>query len=338
MQNSTNVDICIVGGGPVGIFAAFQIGMLDMTSAIVESLPYLGGQCSALYPEKPIFDIPAHPEITGENLIQNLISQVQRFDPVILLNHSLESVLQQPDGNFVIQTSLQTKINCKAIVLAVGHGSFIPNRPPLENITHFENKSVFYSISNHRSMIGKNITIAGGGDSAVDWAIFLHDKAKKLNIIHRRNTFKCCPNNLNQLMQLAEDGKLEIHHPYQLKSLTGEDGMLESVTISNIENESHRSIDTDILLPFFGLSNDLGYIAKMNLELKNKHIVVNQETMQTSKNNIYAIGDVATYPGKLNLILTGFSEAAIAAHNVYKIVHPDKALHFEHSTTKMSKK
>lgn len=326
-------DVIIIGAGPVGLFSVFEVGMLKMKSHIVDALNFTGGQCSALYPEKPIYDIPAHPTISAQDLIEKLEEQIKPFSTTYHLGQQVVSIEKQEDNTFTVKTSKDTVINGKAIIIAAGCGAFGPNRPPLDNIEKFEDKSVIYSIRNQEALRDKNVVIAGGGDSAVDWAIVLSKIAKSVTIVHRRPKFRCAPESASRLQELADQKKITIATPYQLHALHGHDGSLESLDIIDFDNNI-KNIPCDTLLPFFGLSMDLGPILDWQLEIEKKHIAVKSETMETSLPGIYAIGDIATYAGKLKLILTGFSEAALAAHSIYSLVYPDTPLHFEYSTTK----
>ncbi len=331
-MNNFQTDLVIIGAGPVGIFAVFQAGMLKIKAHVVDALDFVGGQCNALYPEKPIYDIPAYPKIDGQDLIEQLKIQASAFDPVYHLGQSVES-LEKKDQLFIVKTSNGTVISAKSVIIAAGCGAFGPNRPPLDDIELYENKSVFYMVKSREAFRGKKMVIAGGGDSAIDWALSLAEVADKLYLIHRRQKFKCAPDSLDKLHKLEAEGKIELVVPYQLHSLKGNDGMLEKVLVSDLDNNI-KELDADILLPFFGLSMDLGNINNWGLKLHKHAIEVNQETMETSIPGIFAIGDVAHYPSKLKLILTGFAEAASAAHAIYPMIYPDQALHFEYSTTK----
>ncbi len=329
-------DVAIIGAGPVGIFAAFQAGMLEISPIVIDVLPEIGGQCTALYPEKPIFDIPAFPSVSGADLIDNLESQAKPFNPTYLLGHRVLRLEKTTDG-FILVTDKDVNIFAKSIIIAAGCGAFTPNRPPLENLEEFEGTSVFYSVKKKQDFTGKRIVIAGGGDSAVDWAIGLYDLAEHIYLVHRRDKFRAIPANLTKLQELAAkaNSKLEFVTPYQLSGLEGKNGILENVLVKDFD-EKEKSLKANCLLAFFGSAMDMGSITTwgLNMDEFNRHILVNQSDMSTNIKGVYAIGDVAHYEHKLKLILTGFAEAASACHASYKIVHPDKALHFEYSTTK----
>ncbi len=330
MQNF-DTDIVVIGAGPVGLFTIFEAGMLKLRCHVVDALDGPGGQCTALYPEKPIYDIPGHPSILAQELVDKLKAQAAPFSPTYHLGQRVEK-LTKTDSGWQVTTSKNTTITCKAIIIAAGCGAFGPNRPPMENLEQYEGKSVFYLVSRREDFRGKKVVIAGGGDSAVDWAISLSELTEKLYVVHRRAKFRCAPESAAKLEALAASGKIEMVIPYQLDSLEGENGRISSVIVATMEGEK-RALDADILLPFFGLSMELGPIADWGLNLDNNHITVTPSTMATSENGIFAIGDIATYENKLKLILSGFAEAAQAAHAAHKLARPDEVLHFEYSTT-----
>ncbi|OZG31435.1 NAD(P)/FAD-dependent oxidoreductase [Rickettsia endosymbiont of Culicoides newsteadi] len=327
-----NTDIIIIGAGPVGLFAIFQAGMLGMRCHVVDSQEIIGGQCSILYPEKPIYDIPAYPKIMAEQLIEQLALQANPFNPVYHLNQQVIQ-LKKADDYFQITTSKNVTIAAKVIIIAAGCGSFGPNRPPLVGIEAFEGKSVFYFINNRNSLANQEIVIAGGGDSAVDWAISLCEIAKKIYLVHRREKFRAAPETIRQLKELADNGKIELVINYQLDHLVGKDGILEAVGVKDFEGNI-RTLSANILLPFFGLTQELGPIKNWGLNIKTNHIIVEPGYFETNISGIYAIGDIASYPAKLKLILSGFAEAASSLHHAYSRVFEGKALHFEYSTTK----
>ena len=325
-------DIVIIGAGPIGLFSIFQAGMLGMIAHIVDSLEVIGGQCSALYPQKPIYDIPAYPAITAQDLIDNLYKQARPFKAQFHLNQTVQKL--QKDGNiWHLETSKGVKIAAKAIIIAAGCGAFGPNRPPIADIQKYENKSVFYAIKDVDRFRNKKVVIGGGGDSAVDWAIVLQEIAEKVTIIHRRSKFRCAPESSKKLHELADAGKLDILTPNQLHDVQGEDGKLQKVLIKDFD-ENITQLDADFLLPFYGLSMELGPIADWGLNIDKKLIEVEPSTMQTSLEGVYAVGDMANYKNKLKLILNGFGEVAMACHDIYKIIFPDTPLHFEYSTSK----
>lgn len=327
-------DVTIIGAGPVGLFAIFEAGMLKINSIVVDTLNFTGGQCSALYPEKPIYDIPAYPKIFASELIEKLEEQAAPFNPQYILGEQIRKLTKIENNLFELETNKNTRIRSKTIIIAAGCGAFGPNRPPLENLEEFEAKnSVQYMVRKTDEFKNKNVVIAGGGDSAVDWAIILADIAKKVTVIHRRHKFRCAPDNADRLAKLAKEQKVDLVIPYQLHKLHGRNGDLEFVEVIDLDNNT-KKIESDVLLPFFGLSMELGPILNWELALNKNHIEVDPKTLQTNIPGIYAIGDIAHYPGKLKLILSGFNEAAMACHDIYNIIYPETPLHFEYSTTK----
>ena len=327
-----NTDVLIIGAGPVGLFTVFELGQLGMKSCVVDSLEDIGGQCTALYPDKPIYDIPAFPSVTAGELINNLKKQIDPFKPILLMNQKVNELKKHKDF-YSVKTSTNNIIESKCIIIAAGNGAFGPNKPPLKNIDSFENKTIFYHIRDKSKFRKKTIAIAGGGDSAVDWAIELSKTSKKIFFIHRRNKLRAIPQNVEILYDLENKGKIEMMIPYQLDSIEGKNGIIDHLIIKNMDEEK-KKLEVDYFLPFFGLSTNLGPIKDWELELEKNILKVKQETCETNLNGIFAIGDVCSYPGKLKLILTGFSEAAIASHNCFNKINPEKTLHFEYSTTK----
>lgn len=327
-----STDACIIGAGPVGLFAVFQCGMVRIKCHVVDALDAVGGQCAALYPEKPIYDVPAQPSILAGDLISTLETQAAPFKPAYHLGQQVTGLTRQDNGRWLLETSKGTKIDCAVVIIAAGAGAFGPNRPPLEGIEQYEGQSVFYFVKSREAFRGKRVVIAGGGDSAVDWALSLSELAASVSLIHRRPKFRCAPESAVRLKELAEAGKIDLVVPYQLHSLEGENGHLSTVRVADLDGNT-RDLEADVLLPFFGLATSLGPISTWDLEMEKSHIAITQGTSATSVEGIFAIGDVCTYPGKLKLILTGFAEAAQAAHHAYPLVHQGEALHFEHSTS-----
>ncbi len=327
-------DVAIIGAGPVGLFAVFECGMLKMRCTVIDALEAVGGQCAALYPEKPIYDIPAHPAIAGGDLIAALERQIAPFAPRLLLGQRVERLTVAADGWLEIATSAGEAVRARAVVIAAGAGAFGPNRPPLPQIEAFEaTGGVRYLVARREDFRGKSVVIAGGGDSAVDWALSLKDVAAKVMFVHRRPKFRAAPESVAQLEAAAGRGEVELVVPYQLHGLAGEGGVLRAVEVATLKGEV-RSLPADHLLAFFGLSMDLGPIADWGLGLSHNHIAVTPATCETNIPGVFAIGDIASYPGKLKLILQGFSEAAMAAHAIHPRVFPGEALHFEYSTSK----
>ncbi|MGO4727362.1 MULTISPECIES: NAD(P)/FAD-dependent oxidoreductase [unclassified Inquilinus] len=332
MSTPHRTDVAIIGAGPVGLFAVFECGMLKMRCHVIDALGEPGGQCAALYPEKPIYDIPGHPRIEAAQLIDRLGEQAEPFAPTYHLGQQVETLARQPDGRWLVGTGAGTTIDAAAVIVAAGVGAFGPNRPPLAGIEDFENRSVFYMVTRKEALRGKRVVVAGGGDSALDWSILLADVAAQVLVVHRRDKFRGAPDSVARLHALAEAGKVELVTPYQLHGLEGAGGQLSAVTVATLEGEVRR-LEADVLLPFFGLSMNLGPIANWGLALDKHHIAIDQATAATSAPGIFAVGDIATYPHKLKLILTGFAEAASAAHAIYPLVRPGEVLHFEYSTT-----
>jgi thioredoxin reductase (NADPH) len=326
-------DVAIIGAGPVGLFAIFECGMLKMRCHVVDTLEAVGGQCTALYPEKPIYDIPAYPSILAGELIDKLVAQAEPFAPHYHLGQQVVQMQRIGDW-WQLTTSKEVQIRAKAVIIAGGCGAFGPNRPPLQGIEAYEGTSVFYMVARKSVFADKRIVIAGGGDSAIDWAIALADSAQHIYVVHRRPKFRAAPESISRLERLCKErSNIEMVIPYQLHGLQGENGVLHTVEVVTLEGEI-RSLSADILLPFFGLAMELGPIAQWGLQLELNHISVHHATMQTTLEGVYAIGDMAQYEGKLKLILCGFSEAAMAAHHAYGVVNAGKALHFEYSTSK----
>src|SRR5665213_1117140 len=327
-----HTDVAIIGAGPVGLFAVFECGMPEMRCHVFDALDRPGGQCAALYPEKPIYDIPGYPRIDAARLVERLAEQASPFAPAYHLGHAVTGLEQEGDG-FVVSTAGGVRVAARAVVIAAGGGAFGPNRPPLDGIEAFEGRSVFYLVRRREDFRGKRIVIAGGGDSAVDWALSLAELAARVMVVHRRAKFRAAPQSQAQLEQLAAAGQLELVIPYQLARLEGAGGQLAAVVVADLAGNERR-LDADCLLPFFGLATELGPLARWDLAFDDNRIAVDPASCATSRAGIFAIGDIAAYPGKLKLILTGFAEAAAAAHAIHPLVHPGEALHFEYSTTK----
>ena len=333
MTTHLETDIAIVGAGPVGLFAVFELGMLKLRAVLIDALAEVGGQCTALYPEKPIYDIPAHPAIEAGELVAQLERQIAPFNTPRLLGRRVEK-LEGTKGNFTLTTDHGDTVTAKAVILAAGAGAFGPNRPPLDGLPAYEaTGAVQYYVRRREDLRGKHVVIAGGGESAVDWALALRGIAASIQVVHRRPKFRAAPETAAQLDTAAARGEVDMVIPYQLHALNGASGILQSVAVADLDGKL-RDLKADVLLPFFGLSMDLGPIAAWGLALDRHHLSVTPATLETSTPGIFAIGDVATYPGKLKLILQGFSEAAMAAHAIHPIIYPDTALHFEYSTSK----
>lgn len=334
-QSSTaphRTDVAIIGAGPVGLFAVFELGMLKIKCHMVDTLPAVGGQCTALYPEKPIYDIPGFPSVDAQDLIRHLQAQAAPFAPTYHLGQQVVKV-EKHAGGWRLATDKGTVIECKAVIIAAGCGAFGPNRPPLAGIEQYEGTSVHYMVARREDFRDQTLVIAGGGDSAVDWANSLSEVAKKIYMVHRRDKFRAMPESVDKMQGFVQAGKIEMVVPYQLEALAGSGGKLTAVALKSMDG-AIREVEADHLLAFFGLSMELGPIASWGLQVNGNLITVDRGTSQTSEQGIFAIGDIATYPHKLKLILCGFAEAAQAAHAIRDIVYPDTAYHFEYSTSR----
>ena len=334
MDGIVSTDVVIVGAGPAGLFAVFELGLLDIKCHLIDILPKVGGQCAELYPEKPIYDIPAFPVVSGQELVHNLEKQIQTFGPTFHLSEMVEALetLGTPEApRFRVRTDAGTQIECKAIVIAAGSGSFQPKKPPIPEIEAYEGKSVFYSVRKMDHFRGRRVTIVGGGDSALDWALNLQPVASRVTLVHRRDAFRAAPHSVNAMRELVAAGKMDFVLG-QAMGLKGADGQLSAVTL---RKESGETVDwaADDLLPFFGLTMKLGPIADWGLNLHENLIPADMSTFETNVPGIFAIGDIITYPGKLKLILSGFHEGALAAQKAHHYVYPDKKLVFQYTTS-----
>lgn len=323
-------DICIIGAGPVGLFAVFEAGLLKMRCHLVDVLPQIGGQLSEIYPKKPIYDIPGFPEVKAQELIDNLHKQIEPFNPTFTLGERVESLSRQEDKSFILKTSDDTTIHAKAVVIAGGLGCFEPRKPEIENLANFEGKGVVYMVKDPEHFRDKKLVIAGGGDSALDWTIFLANLAEEVTLVHRSETFRGAPDSAEKVFALAKAGKINLLLNTNLKGVHG-NGSLQSVAVMNKEKEV-KEIAADYMIPLFGLSPKLGPIADWSLDIEKGAILVNTFDYSTNQPGIYAIGDINTYPGKLKLILCGFHEAALMAQSAFKYVYPDQKLSFKYTT------
>jgi thioredoxin reductase (NADPH) len=324
-------SVLVIGAGPVGLFAVVACGMAGLKCCVVDALSHIGGQCQALYPDKPIYDIPCFDTITGAELVQRLNDQVRPFDPRFLLNTSVVTMTRQ-EGRFIVETSTGQMVVAKSIIICGGSGALTPNRPPIDGIDQFEDRSVFYSVTNQSMFADKNIVIAGGGDSAVDWALILQPIARTVHLVHRRDKFRAQSHSFSQLKQLIDDGKVHFHSFCTLHDVHGAHGMLDRVSVKDKDN-TIQHIDADFLLPFFGLKNDLGAIGQWGLETHNGRICIDPTTGATNQPGIYVAGDMATYAHKQKLIMTGFAEAAQIAPHLKQYLFPEQVFHFQHSTS-----
>jgi len=322
-------DIVVIGAGPTGLFTVFEAGLLGMKCHLIDSLTKPGGQCAEIYPNKPIYDIPAYPEIMAGDLITNLLEQIKPFSPGYTLGETAEKLLKA-DGKFIITTDQNTKISAKVVAIAGGLGNFEPRKPNIDDLNNFEGKGIQYSIVDPNKFKGKNVVIAGGGDSALDWTIVLSEIAEKVTLIHRRNQFRGAVDSVNKIQELKDKNKLEIVTPAILKKLNGKN-KLESIDIA-VDNEI-LNIPTDYLIPLYGLVPKMDVFKSWGLEIEKNALKVNNSLdYQTNVDGIYAIGDINYYPGKLKLILSGFHEAAIMCHSAYQIINPGKKNTLKYTT------
>ena len=321
-------DVVIIGAGPVGLFAVHQLGIKGLKAVVVDNLDKVGGQCIELYPDKPIYDIPAVPECTGKELTDKLFEQIKPFKTTFFLNERVEEVKEE-GNNWIVKTNNNNQFNAPNILIAGGVGSFEPRKLTIKGTEKFENKSIFYSVKNIDDFKNKNISIFGGGDSALDWALEL-SKTSKITLIHRRNEFRGAPHTLSEVKKLEAQGKISIKTPYQLQSIEGKDN-IDSIEIKKDDGVTEK-IKTDIILSFFGLVMKLGPIAEWGLGMDKKVISVNTDNFQTNKPGIFAVGDICSYPGKLKLILSGFHEVALASVECFKRARPNEKYRFEFTT------
>ena len=322
-------DTLIIGAGPVGLFCVHQLGIIGLKCEVVDNLDKIGGQCIELYPDKPIYDIPAVPECTGEELTKNLIQQIKAFNVNFHLNERVEE-LKKVEKKWLIKTNKGTEFEVSSVIIAAGVGSFEPRKFSTKEINKYEGKQIFYSIKDKAIFRNKTVTIFGGGDSALDWAIELSNTSKVI-LVHRRDEFRGMQASIDKVNQLKEEGKIEVYTKYQLDSVKGSD-KIENINIKHDDN-SFKEIKTDYVLGFFGLIMKLGPIAEWGLNLDKKTIPVNTESFETNKEGIFAIGDICSYPGKLKLILSGFHEGALAARGCFKYAKPDEKYRFEFTTS-----
>lgn len=323
-------DICIVGAGPVGLFAVFEAGLLKMRCHVVDALPVVGGQLAEIYPKKPIYDIPGFPSILAGELVENLMKQIEPFHPAFTLGERVEELQKQEDGSFVVMTSEGTEIACKVVVIAGGLGSFEPRKPAIDSLESFEGKGVTYMVRDPELFRSKRIVLAGGGDSALDWTIYLAGLAEELTLIHRGSSFRGAPESAEKVLSLAEEGHIKLLLKSNVTNVKG-NGKLDSVTVL-IDNETEHQIEVDYFIPLFGLVPKLGPLENWGLELEKGAIVVNTFDYSTNIPGIYAIGDINTYPGKLKLILCGFHESALMAQSAYNLIYPDKKYVLKYTT------
>jgi thioredoxin reductase (NADPH) len=337
VDESLKTDVLIIGAGPCGLFAVFELGLLDIKCHLVDILPKAGGQCAELYPEKPIYDIPGYPMVTGQGLVDHLMAQIEPFRPVFHYDEMVSSIDVLGDDKapgFRVKTDFGSTFECKAIVVAAGGGSFQPKKPPIDGIEAYEEKSVFYSVRKMEDFRDKHVVIVGGGDSALDWTLNLQPLAKRLTLVHRRDDFRAAPHSVNAMRELVAAGKMDLKLG-QVAAVTGSNGLLASAKIKGGDGQTSE-IACEMLIPFFGLTMKLGPIAQWGLNLHENLVPVDTEKFETNVPGIFAIGDINHYPGKLKLILCGFHEGALAAQKIHRYVYPDKKLTFQYTTSSTS--
>lgn len=325
-------DAVIVGAGPVGLFQVFELGLLEIKAHVIDSLPVVGGQCVELYPDKPIYDIPAVPVCTGQELTDNLLKQIEPFEPTFHLNQEVTLVNRREDGRFDVETSVGTRFITKTIFIAAGVGSFQPRTLKVEGIEEFEGKQVFYRVKDPSRFEGRNIVICGGGDSAVDWALALAGKAESVILLHRREDFRAAPASVAKIKEMCDNYEMQLIIG-QVTGIESKDGNLSEIKVTGADGVTRR-LPLDDLLVFFGLSPKLGPIAEWGLDIERKQLkVVDTEKFETNVPGIFAVGDINTYPGKKKLILSGFHEAALAAFGAAPYIFPEKKIHMQYTTT-----
>jgi len=335
MSEPIKTDVVIIGAGPIGLFAVFQLGLLDMKCHLVDILDKIGGQCAELYPEKPIYDIPGIPHTSAQGLVDGLLAQIKPFNAQYHLNEMVETVEKIGDPLFRVKTDQGTEFESKVVVIAAGGGSFQPKRPPIPGIEPYEGKSVHYAVRKMETFRDKRVLIIGGGDSALDWTLNLAPIASHLTLLHRRSEFRASPDSVNKMLALVGEGKIDFVLG-QVASLAGDDGQVSKAIVKTNDGSAFE-IACDALLPFFGLTMKLGPVANWGFELKNNELIpVGTESFETTMPGIFAIGDINWYPGKLKLILSGFHEAALMAQKAYRYIYPEKRLVFQYTTSSSS--
>ncbi|MBI1201852.1 MAG: SidA/IucD/PvdA family monooxygenase [Rhodopseudomonas sp.] len=334
MSELIKTDVLIIGAGPVGLFAVFELGLLDIKAHLVDILDKVGGQCAELYPEKPIYDIPGIPQVTGQGLTDGLMEQIKPFHPTFHLGEMITTIENVGDPLFHVTTDSGKTFEAKVVVIAAGGGSFQPKRPPIAGIEAYEEKSVFYAVRKMEQFRDKNVIVVGGGDSALDWTLNLQPIVKRLTLVHRRDDFRGAPDSVNKMRALVAEGKMDLKIG-QVTDLEGADSVLSAASIKDKDGTPTR-VEVDALLPFFGLTMKLGPVADWQLDMQDNLIKVDVSTFETNRPGIFAIGDINIYPGKLKLILSGFHEGALMAQKAHHYVHPEKRLVFQYTTSSTS--
>lgn len=334
MTDAIKTDALIIGAGPVGLFAVFELGLLDIRAHLIDGLDKPGGQCAELYPEKPIYDIPAIPVITGQGLTDALLLQIKPFSPVFHFGETVARIERIGDPGFRCTTASGKVFETTVVVIAAGGGSFQPKRPPIKGIEAFEDKSVFYAVRKMEAFRDRRVVIVGGGDSALDWALNLQPLARRLTLVHRRDDFRAAPDSVRKMRELVAAGAMDLVIG-QVMALDGSDATLAAAQVKGSDG-AMMTVACDVLLPFFGLTMRLGPVTGWGLALKGDLIPVDTATFETNLQGIFAIGDINTYPGKLKLILSGFHEGALMAQQAYRYIHPDKRLVFQYTTSSTS--
>ncbi len=315
-------DIAVIGAGPVALFQIFEAGLLKLRCHLIDYLPQAGGQLSEIYPKKPIYDIPGYPTVLAQELVDNLLKQAEPFKPTFTFGERVEKLDKIADRDFILTTNMGTKINARAVVIAGGLGCFEPRKPEAENLAAFENgKGISYMVLDPEAYRGKKVVLAGGGDSALDWTIFLANIAKEVTLVHRSESFRGAPDSVNKVLKLAEKKKINLLLNSNLTHVEGSD-VLKAVGLVNTKTNEKQIIEADNLIPLFGLSPKLGPMEHWGLEIEKNAIIVNTEDYRTNIEGVWAIGDINTYKNKLKLILCGFHEAALVSHSAYKYLNP----------------
>jgi len=324
-------DVVVIGAGPIGLFSVFELGLYDMKVHLIDILDRVGGQCAELYPEKPIYDIPAVPVCKGAELIDRLMEQIQPFSPTFHLSQMAEKMEKLPDGKWRVTTDRGTVLEASVVVLAAGGGSFVPKKMPLKGIEAYENKSVFYAVRKMDTFKGKHLIVAGGGDSALDWAINLQPIAASVTLIHRRNEFRAAPDSVGKMRGLVSEGRMNLKIA-NITAVSGENGQLSSVTLKEESGEAYE-MPCDSLLGFYGLTMKLGPVADFGMAFEGEFVTVDTSCFETNLPGVFAVGDINTYAGKMKLILSGFHEAALMAKKAFTYVHPDRRYRFQYTTS-----